>query len=268
MAGEAYPTEPLYRYPWTNLNEAVLQQAVDGVATAGPGPQRAGADISLAGKTLRIAADGGPSLSYRFLTGNRLMLTEPGSDPIQAGYGAATIDHMIFFTHLIPGTTRGYAVMFDHDSDLATVVELWFGGEPRSREVQRHITHGYVVKDGADAPEARHVPTARVEGRGLFWTDVDVPSGGELNVALKFPADDPASGESPGICSSKGCYVALDKDDRFGWRVDDTGAVLLPLAACDAVREGAAEAVRVCYTHRSKTAQFPSCGPWSSVGED
>lgn len=98
--------------------------------------------------------------------------------------------------------------------------------------------------------------------------DVDVPSGGELNVALKFPADDPASGESPGICSSKGCYVALDKDDRFGWRIDDTGAVLLPLAVCEAVREGAAEAVRVCYTHRSKTAQFPSCGPWSSVGED
>ena len=171
MAGEAYPTEPLYRYPWTNLSEAALRQAVDGVAAAGPEPQRASADLSLAGQTLQIATDGGPSLSYRFLTGNRLMLTEPGNDPVQAGYGAATVDHVTFFAHLIPGTMRGYAVMFDHDSGLATVVDLWFGREPRSREVHRHITHGYVAKDGVAAPEARHEPTARVEGRGLFWTD-------------------------------------------------------------------------------------------------
>ncbi|HEY6729306.1 MAG TPA: hypothetical protein VI197_35085 [Polyangiaceae bacterium] len=98
--------------------------------------------------------------------------------------------------------------------------------------------------------------------------DVDVPSGGELNVALKFPADDPTSGDSPGICGSQGCYVPLDKDDRFGWRSDDAGTVQLPPAACAAVAAGAAQALRVCYTHRSKTAQFPSCGPWSSVGED
>lgn len=96
--------------------------------------------------------------------------------------------------------------------------------------------------------------------------DVDVPSGGELNVALRFPSNDADSGESPGICGSEGCYVTLDQDHRFGWRVDDAGTVVLPPAACDAVRGGTAEALRVCYTHRSKTAQFPSCGPWSSVG--
>jgi len=27
MAGEAYPTDPLYRYPWTNLTEAALRNA-------------------------------------------------------------------------------------------------------------------------------------------------------------------------------------------------------------------------------------------------
>lgn len=98
--------------------------------------------------------------------------------------------------------------------------------------------------------------------------EVDVPSGGELNVALKFPSDDRNSGSSPGICSSDGCYVPLDKDDRYGWRTDVAGIVLLPRAACDAVLEGAAESLRVCYTHRSKTAQFPTCGPWSSVGSE
>lgn len=98
--------------------------------------------------------------------------------------------------------------------------------------------------------------------------DVDVPSGGELNVALKFAADDPNSGESPGICGSDGCYVPLDKDDRFGWRVGEQDSVILPPAACEAVAQGAAESLRVCYTHRSKTTQFPTCGPWSSVGDD
>lgn len=107
-----------------------------------------------------------------------------------------------------------------------------------------------------------------VEASAECELEVDVPSGGELNVALKFPADDPESGDSPGICGSDGCYVPLDKDDRFGWREGDGDRVLLPPAACQAVADGAAESLRVCYTHRSKTAEFPSCGPWSSVGRN
>ena len=98
--------------------------------------------------------------------------------------------------------------------------------------------------------------------------DVEVPSGGELNVALKFPADDPVDGASPGICGSEGCYVPLDQDESLGWYQGDGGSVTLPPAACDAVANGDAEAIRVCYTQRTKTPEFPTCGPWSSVGND
>lgn len=107
-----------------------------------------------------------------------------------------------------------------------------------------------------------------VQAGGDCELDVDVPSGGELNVALKFPSEDSNSGSGPGICGSDGCYVPLDKDDRYGWHADSKGTVLLPSAACDAVLERAAESLRVCYTHRSKTPQFPTCGPWSSVGNE
>lgn len=98
--------------------------------------------------------------------------------------------------------------------------------------------------------------------------ELDVPSGGELNVALKFPAEDADGDASPGICGSEACYVPLDKDDRFGWRVDDAGTVHLPPAVCQSVDAGDAEAVRVCYTQQSKTLAFPTCGAWSSVGSE
>jgi hypothetical protein len=97
--------------------------------------------------------------------------------------------------------------------------------------------------------------------------ELEVPSGGEINVALTFASEDDGD-ESPGICGSEACYVPLDKDDRFGWRIDDAGTVQLPTAVCDAVDAGEAQGVRVCYTHQSKTLAFPTCGPWSSVGAE
>jgi hypothetical protein len=98
--------------------------------------------------------------------------------------------------------------------------------------------------------------------------EVDVPSGGELNVALKFPFDDAEPDESPGICGENGCYVPLDKDERFGWRGDPAGTVELPPAVCEKLASGAVEQVRVCYTQQTKTPEFPTCGPWSSVASD
>jgi hypothetical protein len=169
MAGEAYPDVPLYRYGWTALTEAAMREQLAPVAGRGPEPAKAGS-ASLEGRSLRIVTDNGPTLAYRFVSPTQLMYGEGDEAAFAAGYGALKADHVTLFTHLIPGSLRGYVVAIDEDTRLATVVELWFGAEPRPREVTREIHHGYVMGDG-DAPKARHASTARVEGRAYAWKD-------------------------------------------------------------------------------------------------
>ncbi|MBS1240553.1 MAG: hypothetical protein H6R45_1259, partial [Proteobacteria bacterium] len=89
MPGPAYPTVENYRYDWTALTEAAIRSAIDKVAMEGP-KCASDFDISLAGKTMQIVADGGPygagpTLSYRFMSGNRLILSENGADGVNAG---------------------------------------------------------------------------------------------------------------------------------------------------------------------------------------
>ncbi len=170
MARQAYPDLPLYRYDWTPLREGAMRDALSAVALRGP-EAAAGAEMGLAGKTLTIVADEGPVLSYRFTGPSELTLMEAGGQPIKTGYGAFTFEKVTLFAHLIPGTLRGYAVVADHETGLATIVELWFGGEPRPREVSREIYHGYVRTGDGPPPAARHEATSRIEGKGLFWTD-------------------------------------------------------------------------------------------------
>jgi len=91
---------------------------------------------------------------------------------------------------MIPGTQRGYNLVVDQKSGLATVFEVAFSGyasqeiaaaaaatpkrEPqfkngqRNREVQRKVWFGY-VDGGAAAPTARHTFTNRLEGKGIYW---------------------------------------------------------------------------------------------------
>ena len=65
---------------------------------------------------------------------------------------------------------RGYHVVVDRASGLATVFEVWFSGFTDNREVQREIYFGYVAEAGKQAPMARHSLTNRVEGKGFHWT--------------------------------------------------------------------------------------------------
>ena len=113
--------------------------------------------------------DGGTALAYRFTSGNRLSLTEGGNAAVPAGYGALTLDRLVLFTHLIPRTQRGYTVVIDQDTNLATVMEIWFSGYEDNREVQRQISYGYVEETGKPAPTERHGITNRVEGKGFYW---------------------------------------------------------------------------------------------------
>ena len=55
---------------------------------------------------------------------------------------------------MVPRSQRGYTVVIDRDSNLATVFEVWFSGYEDNREVQRQIYHGYVEQAGAPAPAA------------------------------------------------------------------------------------------------------------------
>jgi len=166
MSGTPYPKEQMHRIAYTKLSEQQISDKLSKVS----GPTSASTlSDTFAGKSVRIVTDKGPALAYTFSETNRLALAENGGGAIQAGYGALTLDNVAFFSHLIPGTQRGYAVIVDQDTNLATVFELWFSGYEDNREVQREIYYGYVDQPGKQPPAARHAPTNRVEGKGFYW---------------------------------------------------------------------------------------------------
>ena len=162
----AYPKEQMHRFAYTKLTEAQIASKL-GPTTA---PKSASPlSTVLAGKSLRIVTDNGSELSYRFSGNNRLSLTENGGRALEADYGALTQGHVVLFTHWVPGTQRGYHVVVDQASRLATVFEVWFSGFTDNREVQREIYFGYVAEAGQEAPTTRHALTNRAEGKGFHW---------------------------------------------------------------------------------------------------
>jgi hypothetical protein len=166
--GTPYPKEPMYRFAYTKLTPEQISAKLAPVAKSGPASASTLSD-TLAGKSLRIVTDKGPTLSYKFTGTNKVAVTEGDAKPVQAGYGALTLDNVLFFAHLVPGTQRGYAVVVDQDTGLATVFELWFSGYKDNREVQREVWQGYVDQPGRPAPPLRHVATNRIEGKGFYW---------------------------------------------------------------------------------------------------
>ena len=166
MPGTPYPKEQMHRIVYTKLSE---QQIADKLsAVSGPTSASPLADV-FAGKSIRIVTDKGPALAYTFREANRLSVAENGAGAVEAGYGALTQGNVAFVSHMIPNTQRGYAVVIDQGTNLATVFELWFSGYEDKREVQREIYYGYVEQPGQEAPKNRHVATNRVEGKGFYW---------------------------------------------------------------------------------------------------
>lgn len=169
MAGTPYPKEQYNRIAWTKLSEAQILSALRPVAETGPISHAKQPDL-FAGKQLRIVTDKGPTLNYSFTSADRLTVAENGAKAVTAGYGALAIDAIVVLTHLIPNSERGYAVIIDQTTNLATVFEVWFGGFVDKREVMREIYHGYVDVAGRGPPAARHAATNRVEGKAYHWT--------------------------------------------------------------------------------------------------
>ncbi len=168
MPGTPYPKEQMHRIAYTKLSEQQIADKLSAIALSGPTSASPLSDV-FAGTTIRIVTDKGPALSYTFSRNNRLSVAENGGGAVDAGYGALVLSGVAFFSHMIPGTQRGYAVVFDRDTNLVTVFELWFSGFEDNREVQREIYYGYVEVKGQQAPTARHVTTNRVEGKGFYW---------------------------------------------------------------------------------------------------
>jgi hypothetical protein len=185
----------MHRIAWSDLTEDQVTQALR-PAARGPS-SRSTLSNALAGKRLKIVTDeGGPTLEYAFRNGRELELSENGGKGIKAGYGALENRTLVLVSHMVPGTQRGYQVVVDQHSRLATVFEVSFSGyaqqaiaaateakrEPqfkngrRNREAQRKIWFGY-VDDGSAAPTTRHTFTNRLEGKGIHWrqdNDVEI----------------------------------------------------------------------------------------------
>ena len=163
-----YPKEQMHRIAYTKLTPEQIADKLSPAIKSGPTSASPLADV-FAGKSIRIVTDNGPALAYAFSGNNRLSLSENGGGSVDAGYGALTLANVAFFSHMIPGTQRGYAVAIDQGTNLATVFELWFSGYKDNREVQREIYYGYVDQPGQQAPTARHIVTNRCEGKGFYW---------------------------------------------------------------------------------------------------
>ncbi|HTU63694.1 MAG TPA: hypothetical protein VMF89_34760, partial [Polyangiales bacterium] len=132
-----YPKEQMHRIRYTKLTE---KQIGDKLVAAAAGPRCASAlSDALSGKSMTIVTDGGPTLAYHFTAKNRLSLIADAGPAVQAGYGALTLQRLVLFSHMVPGTQKGYQVIIDPVQRLATVFEIWFSGYSDNREIQRQI---------------------------------------------------------------------------------------------------------------------------------
>ena len=171
--------EPMHRFKYTKLTGDQIDQKLAATA-AGPKCASELSDV-LAGKSLKIVTDKGPVLNYSFKSKNRLTLSEDSGAAVEAAYGALPLNHLVFFSHMLPKTRKGYNVFIDLNTNLVTVFEVWLCSGKKEvtrtkkeftiddREVQRQFYFGYVDVPGKEAPKKLHHTTNRLEGTGLYW---------------------------------------------------------------------------------------------------
>lgn len=168
MATRNYQPEPKHRIQFTALTSAQIDAKLASAIAAGPASASPFAS-SHVGNSIRIVTDNGPTLEYNFTTDRELTFSENGGATLTAGYGVLELKQLGVLSHLVPGTQRGYHVVVDMESCLATVFETWFSGYEDNREVQRQVYFGYVDEADREIPTARHHITNRLEGKGIYW---------------------------------------------------------------------------------------------------
>ncbi|MCL2125460.1 MAG: molybdenum cofactor biosynthesis F family protein [Oscillospiraceae bacterium] len=185
----------MYRLNYTQLNK---KQVEDVLAKATFAPKSASGFCSkLVGKTLKIVLDKlpveGPSLEYTFKTDTKLALIENGAAAVECDYGALSLKNITLFSHMVPGTKRGYTVIVNWDTTVVTAYEMWFidyEGEVIdtnvaflnteeisklppfiNREVQRQCYYGYFEEAGKTPPEQRDKLTLQLENCMIKWCE-------------------------------------------------------------------------------------------------
>ncbi len=157
IARKAYPDVPLFRYPYTDLGKAQIAAALGNAN--GPGSKSAFDTEGLAGRTVRFSGEGAPDLAWAFSSDGRVTLN--GGRSVR--YGALRLEQVTLVTHLVPGTTQAYALIWNRQTNAATVFELWFGGgpAPRAREIDRAVWHGAIGSAPAAGAEQHHGDAAQ-----------------------------------------------------------------------------------------------------------
>lgn len=184
----------MFRTNYTNLTKGQVEAAL---AKSAPPVCASKLCSCLAGKSVKFVFDKlpveGPGLEYEFKSETALSLKENGGEPVDCGYAALSQGDFTLFTHMIPGTKRGYTVIVNWKTTVATAVEMWFidhegtgidtareifehGDAAKlgafvNREVQRQFYFGYFETPGLEAPEKRDALTLRLENCMIDWKD-------------------------------------------------------------------------------------------------
>ena len=184
----------MYRINYSCLGLEQVKAAV----LAGGGPVSA-SELSkaLVNKEICIELDNEgvapPSLKYSFKCEKKLVLVENGGEPVECAYGALELGKYVLFTHMVPGTLRGYTAVLDMATGRAAVTEMWFidyEGTPVeklnrpltaddvtnlgffvNREVERQVYKGRFVCEGVPAAESRFFRSFRLDNKMVKWDD-------------------------------------------------------------------------------------------------
>ena len=183
-----------------NYNSLKLKQVESIVAKAAAPVSASGFCTRLAGKTMKIVLDkqpvAGPTLEYSFETETKLTLKENGGAAVSCSYGAKTLKEITLFSHMIPGTMRGYNVIVNWKTTVVSVFEVWlidYEGKPIdttkefipltesarvsklkpfvNREVQRQCYYGYFEEPGKTPPATRDCISLRLENTMIKWKE-------------------------------------------------------------------------------------------------
>jgi len=188
----------MFRINYTNLTFDQVSAIVDSKSA----PFSAGGYCDrLVGRKFRIVLDDEgitpPALEYEFIDENRLLLRENGAAAVECGYGARSMrepeNGITLFSHMVPGTLRGYTGVLNFETGVATVVEMWFidhqGAAVDStkknysiqeatqlgfyvnREVERQIYRGYFALEGKAVPAGRDFRSLRLDNKMVYWKD-------------------------------------------------------------------------------------------------
>ena len=125
---------------------------------------------SFAGKKISLILDGGEALVMSF-SGDGSAVTAKGIGTFveNVGFSVLELNSMTMIAYSVPEALTSFVAVYDSDSKLATVYELWFCGEfGPAREVCRQVYHGYLT--GWEVPRHRPSPTKRLVGKAVRWT--------------------------------------------------------------------------------------------------